>query len=157
VKESVRQGLIFLFFLALLIGGVKLYKLRASVTLDAGDKSMSAADLPPGRYRIDPIVQSLDGFATGDVVAFRVPGEPTQERVARVVAVEGDAVESDGKSGVLVNGKGLTFQTEARRVIPAIRVPRGHLYVLCDNMAETPDSFNFGPLPIQNLMGKVIR
>jgi signal peptidase I len=153
MKEMINQLALFAFMLALIIGGEKLYKSRQSVSILPTDNSMSSADFPPGSYKVDNTIVEASQLKSGDAVGFRVPGEPSQQRIARVAAVEGQRISGDGKS-VLVDGNPLPFQTDGRR-IPEFRIPRGCVYVLSDNFAHANDSGFFGPLASVHIIGRV--
>lgn len=83
----------------------------------------------------------------GDVVALTspLPGSPEscQVMVRRVAALEGDEMVSDEPE---VDG--------------SFRIPDGHCWVLADNEALSPpaviDSRTFGPLPLSNIIGRVM-
>lgn len=153
MKEMVNQLVLFAFMLALIIGGEKLYKSKQTVPILPTDNSMSPADFPPGNYKVDVKTYEASQLKSGDVIGFRIPGEPSQQRIARVAAVEGQRISGDGKT-VLVDGKPLPFQTDPRR-ISEFRIPRGCVYVLSDSFAHASDSGFFGPLASAHIIGRI--
>lgn len=78
----------------------------------------------------------------GDVVLFKDPLDPDQERVRRVAAIEGDQMVS-------TDADDLPFELE-----------EGSCWVVCDNGSIKPtmcgDSRTFGPLPMENIIGRAI-
>lgn len=78
----------------------------------------------------------------GDVILFKDPLDPEQERVRRVAAIEGDQMVSTD-----VND--LPFGLDD-----------GHCWVISDNVSINPttsgDSRTFGPLPMENIVGRVV-
>ena len=109
----------------------------------------------------------------GDIVVFRPPpkffenvapreapsndGEfRNRKLVKRVVAVSGDTVEVRG--GVLiVNGdpRYEPFTAEQPRyTMSPTSVPEGTIFVLGDNRNDSDDSHLWGPVPIDNVVGK---
>ena len=94
----------------------------------------------------------------GDVVVFRFPVDPSREFVKRVIAVPGDLVEiRDGK--VLVNRVTLKehYILEAAQNISMDETIMGpeEYFVLGDNRLQSNDSKNWGPVPLENIIGKV--
>ena len=93
----------------------------------------------------------------GDVVVFHYPGNPEEEYIKRVVGGPNDHVRIvDGT--VLVNGMMLTepyVQAE-----PAYTgewdVPEDHIFVLGDNRNNSSDSHSWGPLPMENVIGRAV-
>lgn len=147
----------FALLLGLIIGGEKFFKNRHAITLAATDASMSEAEFPSGSYKLDVRILDISNIKPGDVVAFRVPGETTVEKMARVAAVEGQRISCEPKVGLRVDDSSPSYITDVTRRIPEMRVPRGCVYVMCDNPLNGTDSVNFGPLPIQQIIGKVKR
>jgi signal peptidase I len=99
----------------------------------------------------------------GDIVVFDppIPGA-TIPFVKRVIAVGGDTVDlRDGD--VFVNGRiveipqarGRTL-SQAGPVTYPFTVPDGQVFVMGDNRTFSSDSRTFGPVPVQNIIGKVI-
>jgi signal peptidase I len=94
---------------------------------------------------------------TGDVIVFHYPRDPQQEFIKRVIGVAGDTVKI--QSGVVsVNGAPLDEAYIAAP--PAYQsewiVPADALFVLGDNRNDSSDSHNWGPVPMQNVIGKAL-
>ncbi len=111
--------------------------------LDLGDEESSYLFDPPRR---------------GDVVVFRFPIDPSRDFVKRVIAVPGDSVEiRDGN--VLVNGTALKepYILDDPQTISMSEKVMGpeEYFVLGDNRLQSNDSKNWGPVPLENIIGKV--
>ncbi len=92
----------------------------------------------------------------GDVVVFRFPRDPARDFIKRVVALPGETVEV--KAGtVYVNGKKLdepyVLDSPTYSKEPTV-VPHGEYYVLGDNRNNSSDSHVWGPVPIDEMIGK---
>ncbi|MBE6822982.1 MAG: signal peptidase I [Ruminococcaceae bacterium] len=101
-------------------------------------------------------------YRKNDIVIFRSPGRG-EVLIKRVVAVAGDQVDIDDKTGeLLVNGtvqqedsiKGKTYTREGGVQFP-LTVPDGYVFVLGDNREAALDSRNFDAVSVKNLIGKV--
>ncbi|KAK3813219.1 MAG: peptidase S24/S26A/S26B/S26C [Benniella sp.] len=77
-------------------------------------------------------------YRIGDVVTLRRPDKPDRTIIKRIVALEGDVVQTR------------TPYPEAH-----VRVPRGHCWVEGDEMFHSKDSNNFGPVPLGLVKAKV--
>jgi signal peptidase I len=92
----------------------------------------------------------------GDIVVFRYPRDPSRDFIKRVVALPGETVEI--KAGqVYVNNQRLeepyimdnpTYSKE-----PAVVLPDQY-FVLGDNRNNSSDSHVWGPVPVDNVIGK---
>ncbi|KAI0898099.1 LexA/Signal peptidase [Annulohypoxylon nitens] len=81
------------------------------------------------------------GVRVGDCVVYSIPVEPGEEGIKRVMGMPGDYV--------LLNSPGVGNGN-------MIQVPKGHCYIVGDNLPWSRDSRDFGPLPMGLIKGKVI-
>lgn len=94
-----------------------------------------------------------------DVIAFHLPGS-SDLLVKRVVGVGGDSVGI--ADGVLtVNGRALRERFVDYNLVDAtyfgpVRVPRGTVFVMGDNRSNSIDSRRFGPVPVADILGRVV-
>ena len=97
-------------------------------------------------------------YAKNDVVVYTVDGET---HIGRIVARATDTVMLDDSGKLLVNGTNQTgeilYPTYAKEGLTyPYAVPEGHVFVLGDYRTQTEDSRDFGPIPMENVQGKVI-
>ena len=123
-------------------------------------------------YRLDkarlakflPFVHAEPGEVTylfhppqrGDVIVFRYPKDPSRDFVKRVIAVPGDTVEIR-HGEVYVNGTLLEepYVLEPSSAAMERRVmDPDEYFVLGDNRLRSNDSRVWGPVPIENIVGK---
>ena len=104
---------------------------------------------------VNKLAYTFGDPATGDVVVFHFPRDPDQEYIKRVIGLPGDQVEI--KNGeVLVNGQALSEDyIAASPVYESVwDVPSDSLFVLGDNRNNSSDSHNWGPVPLDLVIGK---
>ncbi len=126
--------------------------------------------LEPGQYvLVDKLSPRWDTYGRGDVVVFNPPETWTSDPtpfIKRVIGLPGDTIEVKDDGIVYVNGVALdepyTFKNDAgvneptevspdqtRWVIPA-----GQLFVMGDHRQKSADSRVFGPIAIDNVIGR---
>lgn len=93
----------------------------------------------------------------GEIIVFRFPGEPERDFVKRVIGLPGDEVEIvDGK--VMVNGsvyrEPYLREAFSGNMAP-VRLQEREYFVMGDNRSHSNDSRNWGPVPEENVVGKV--
>lgn len=92
----------------------------------------------------------------GEIVVFRFPLNPSRDFVKRVAAGPGETVEI--RQGVVfVNGEPLeepyiTHASNSTR--PPITLGPDEYYVLGDNRRASNDSRDWGPVPLENIIGR---
>jgi signal peptidase I len=92
---------------------------------------------------------------TGDVIVFHFPRDPDQEYIKRIIGQPGDRVEI--KNGeVYVNDQALDEDYIAASPVyeDILEVPGDSLFVLGDNRNNSSDSHNWGPVPLDYVIGK---
>lgn len=139
-----------------------------SIVLFLGINAISARIRVDG-YSMEPTLQSgefvvvnklaylLGEPEIGDVIVFHYPRDPEQEYIKRVIGLPGDRIQI-AAGQVVVNGQLLeepyiaappSYQTEWL-------VPEDSLFVLGDNRNNSSDSHNWGPVPMENVIGKAV-
>jgi signal peptidase I len=99
-----------------------------------------------------------------DIIIFKKPGSPAEVLVKRAVAVAGDTVEMREKN-LYINGEAAdgpwVRHTEPgvvlprRDILPPVRVPEGHYLGMGDNRDNSLDSRFWGPIPRENVFGRL--
>ncbi|KAH6626331.1 peptidase S24/S26A/S26B/S26C [Chaetomium sp. MPI-SDFR-AT-0129] len=84
------------------------------------------------------------GVTVGDVVAYNIPIND-EVGVKRVLGLPGDYVLMDTPGDGVGPGEGNMIQ-----------VPKGHCWIVGDNLVASRDSRYFGPVPLALIRGKVI-
>jgi signal peptidase I len=94
---------------------------------------------------------------TGDVIVFRYPRSPDQEFIKRVIGLPGDRVQVVGGK-VYVNEQLIEegYIAAAPRYQIDLTVPPDALFVLGDNRNHSSDSHNWGPVPMEYVIGKAV-
>ena len=119
--------------------------------------SMAPAVEPGDWVVVHDTDRSEAGFQRGDIVVFRFPFGSSGRAIKRVVAVAGDRVEV-GDGSLTINGRrratsgGLAGASRPRVDV----VPPGHVFLLGDNSAASIDSRSFGPVPGDEVVGRVV-
>lgn len=122
----------------------------------------------PSDYILVEKVSSLFGRpATGDVIVFQYPEDPTKDFIKRKVADAGDVVAVRDKH-FFVNGKCMDeagfavhkdtrpFVLPQRDYMPDVRIPEAHSWAQGDNRDNSQDSRFWGPLPDYRLKGRAL-
>lgn len=101
----------------------------------------------------------------GDVVVFASLRNKDIDYIKRIIGIPGDRVMVKEKkvfvNGVLLNEPYLTVDTNVfeggfMQEGVEIMVPDGQVVVFGDNRPRSSDSREFGPIPYENIIGKVI-
>ncbi len=98
----------------------------------------------------------MGGPKRGDVVVFEPPNRPGEDYVKRIIGLPGEQIEIV-RGQVFINGEPLDepFQPRAGTYTMPLRiVPEDTVFVLGDNRNNSNDSHNWGPLPIENIVGR---
>ncbi|MBN1137349.1 MAG: signal peptidase I [Anaerolineae bacterium] len=109
------------------------------------------------RLVVEKVSYRFHGPRRGDVVVIRVPSQGEELLIKRVIGLPGETVEIlNGQ--VYIDGQlldepytdGSTRQGRIGRVV----VPALHVFVMGDNRDHSNDSRTFGPVPIENIVGR---
>jgi signal peptidase I len=109
------------------------------------------------RLVVEKLSYRFRGPQRFEIVVLKLPSQGDELLIKRVIGLPGETIEiHDGQ--VYVNGEPLeesfvqgdTFPGRVESVI----VPPLHVYVLGDNRNHSNDSRSFGPVPIENIVGR---
>ncbi len=108
------------------------------------------------RLVVEKISYHFHGPRRGDVVVLKSSQHDSELLIKRVVGLPGERVEiHDGL--VYIDGVPLAepylIQGTTGHVGPVV-VPPLHVYVLGDNRGYSNDSRSFGPVPLENIVGR---
>lgn len=125
-------------------------------------RSMENTLLQGDRVLVSKVDYRLGTPQRGDIIVFNPPADSLIPYVKRVVAVAGETVDlRDGK--LLVNGALTEFPEavgnslpQAPRITYPYTLPAGTVWTMGDNRQASSDSRSFGPVPVENIIGKVI-
>lgn len=92
--------------------------------------SSASSTSPPNLYR-------------GDLIDFISPRDPSYSVCKRIIGLPGDVV--------CVDPSGLKGRKE-----DWVKVPQGYLWVTGDNLSNSNDSRDYGPVPVQLVRGKIV-
>ena len=97
------------------------------------------------------------GPARGDIVVFRFPLDPDRRFIKRVIGLPGELVLI-GDGQVSVDGVRLDepYIAAAPRYNGEWEVQPGQVFVLGDNRNNSSDSQTWGPVPLEQLIGKAV-
>jgi signal peptidase I len=122
------------------------------------DGSSMEPTLHSGEFMIvNRLAYKLGSPEIGDVVVFHYPGNPEQEYIKRVIGLPGDyVVIANGQ--VSVNGQTLVepYIAAAPEYQESTTVPPSMLFVLGDNRNNSSDSHSWGPVSLDQVVGKAV-
>jgi signal peptidase I len=93
----------------------------------------------------------------GDVVVFHAPDQP-KDYIKRVVGLPGETIQIDSGQ-VLVDGQPIDEPYETQRYTRSagtVALGDDVLFMLGDNRGNSRDSRTWGPLPIEEVVGKAV-
>jgi len=109
------------------------------------------------RLVVEKLSYRFHGPQRFDIVVLKMPSQGEELLIKRVIGLPGETVEiRDGQ--VFVDGNLLEEPFTDQSTHPGrnatVTVPPLHIYVLGDNRDRSNDSRSFGPVPIDNVVGR---
>jgi signal peptidase I len=109
------------------------------------------------RLVVEKVSYRFHGPQRYDIVVLKLPSQGDELLIKRVIGLPGETVEIRNGQ-VFVNGEPLDEPFVDENTQPGrngqVTVPPLHVYVLGDNRNHSNDSRSFGPVPIENLVGR---
>ena len=170
ITEAVLLALVVLLVLQTTVRNFKVEGSSMSPTLEGGQYLVvdQASFFKIDRERLSRIVPfwkssntepeyAFDPPNRGEVIVFNFPLEPDKDFVKRVVGLPGETVEVI-QGTVYVDGQALLEPYLSRRDNSSARtvtLDDGEYYVVGDNRRNSNDSRAWGPVPEDNIVGRV--
>ncbi len=108
------------------------------------------------RLVVEKVTYRFHGPRRGDIVVIDMPEAGPELLIKRVIALPGETLSSRGGK-VYINDQALdepyVTHPGGRDVAEQV-VPPLHVFVMGDNRQFSNDSRNFGPVPIDNIVGR---
>ena len=111
-------------------------------------------------------VEPFKYLSRGDVIVFRYPKNPEQFFIKRVIGLPGERVEVKGGSIKIYNSENpegmvldeskylSNLETTGHEDVRSLK--EGEYYVMGDNRSQSSDSRTWGPVPEENIIGRVL-
>jgi signal peptidase I len=108
------------------------------------------------RLVVEKVTYRFHGPRRGDIVVIDLPEAGPELLIKRVIGLPGETISSQGGQ-VFINGEPLEepyVTNPGGRDVPEQVVPPLHVFAMGDNRQYSNDSRNFGPVPIEDIIGK---
>ena len=111
---------------------------------------------------VDELIYDFHAPARGDVIVFRYPNDPSLFYIKRIIGLPGETVSIN--QGVVtittVDGKNITLAepyivNEDATYTKNVSLTAGEYFVMGDNRPNSSDSRVWGPLPRNDIIGRV--
>ncbi|KAI0507365.1 hypothetical protein KFK09_013488 [Dendrobium nobile] len=112
-----------------------------SIALVRGPSMLPTINITGDIVAVERISPRWSLISVGDIILLRSPENPMKTVTKRVLGLEGDAV-----TFLVDPAKGFLSKT--------VLVPKGHVWVQGDNIYESRDSRQFGPVPYGLIQGR---
>jgi signal peptidase I len=153
MKKFIREASITLLMALAIFLGLQA-TIQSSVVLGS---SMEPNFETGQRLIANKVIYRFDTVERGNVVILRPPSNIHVDYIKRVIGLPGETVEI--KNGlVYINGVPLSepyILDSPHYTMKKLEVPQGYYFVLGDNRNNSNDSHIWGPLPQENIVGKV--
>lgn len=131
-----------------------------------GGRGHLTPDIGGVKGKLDPAMST--GIAVGDLVVSVSPNDPSRFVCKRILGLAGDTVLLDprvepsdehaslwqqGRNAKDTNVVGLSNDKGQAQYIV---IPKGHVWLCGDNLANSTDSRHYGPVPLGLIRGRVI-
>jgi signal peptidase I len=153
-KNMIKDLLQTLVIALLLFVAINIVSARVLVDGNSMEPTLENLD----RIIVNRLAYKFDDFSYGDVVVFPSPYNNYEDYIKRVIALPGDSIEI--RSGqVFVNNRLLEEKYVLESPLEGLEketMPPGMVFVMGDNRNASSDSRDWGPLPIDSIIGKAV-
>ncbi|GIU87771.1 MAG: signal peptidase I [Acidimicrobiia bacterium] len=161
-RKGTRQFLEWLLLIAAALGIALLIKAFLFQAFYIPSESMVPTLLRNDRVLVNKLSYRLHDVHRGDIVVFEAPEgqeqDDVKDLVKRVIGLPGEQIEArDGR--VYIDGEPLEEDYlppgTVSENLPLTTVPADAVFVMGDNRSQSRDSRVFGPIPTDDIVGRV--
>ncbi len=113
---------------------------------------------------IDEISYQFKNPQRGEVVVFKYPQNPSQRYIKRIIGLPGETIEIQDNKVIIFSSGESQILDESNYLSQSIPTPgslqislgENEYFVLGDNRSASADSRRWGPLPGENIVGRVV-
>jgi signal peptidase I len=115
---------------------------------------------------VDEITYRFRPPQRGEVIVFKYPDDPSQRYIKRIIGLPGEIIEIEQGKVIIYSVKeegGITLEESDYLSSPAftsgdlrITLSGNEYFVLGDNRTASADSRRWGPLPLENIIGRAL-
>ena len=113
---------------------------------------------------IDEISYRFENPQRGEVVVFKYPQNPSLRYIKRIVGLPGETIVIEEGLVIIFNERGSQILNESDYFPSSVLTPgdvhvsldENEYFVLGDNRISSADSRSWGPLPEENIIGRVL-
>jgi len=113
---------------------------------------------------VDEISYRFKNPQRGDVIVFLFPFDNSQKFIKRIIGLPGETIEIKNNQIIIYKNNQADILNETDYLPESVKIPGDikislndkEYFVLGDNRVSSSDSRKWGPLPKENIIGKVI-
>ncbi len=98
----------------------------------------------------------------GEVIVFQYPNDPSIMHIKRIIGLPGETIKTSEEGVRIISEEGIFFLDESDYLSyttlfteRSLTLKKDEFFVMGDNRGASLDSRNWGPLPRENIRGKV--
>ncbi|KND50199.1 MAG: signal peptidase I [Parcubacteria bacterium C7867-008] len=156
---AIKETLTFLFLAVIIVVPVRVFIAQPFVV--EGESMYPTFD-NADYLVVNELVYRLHTPERGDVIVFRLPGDPNKFLIKRVVGMPGETVRIDHGNVSIITPSGNTIKLDETYVVAEdatytqdASLGTDQYFVMGDNRPRSSDSRSWGVLPKQNIIGRV--
>jgi len=112
---------------------------------------------------VDEISYRFKDPQRGEAVVFKYPGNLSQRYIKRIIGLPGETIEIEDGKVIIFSEEGSQILDESDYLFPSVSTPGDiritlagdEYFVLGDNRVSSSDSRRWGPLPREDIVGRV--
>ncbi|MDB5265753.1 MAG: signal peptidase signal peptidase [Parcubacteria group bacterium] len=156
---ALRETLTFLILAVIIVVPIRLFVAQPFVV---EGESMHPTFENTDYLVVDELIYHFEAPKRGEVIVFRLPGDPNKFLIKRIVGLPGETVRINEGVVSIITPAGATLKLSEPYVVAEdatytndTTLGAGQYFVMGDNRPVSSDSRSWGTLPRENIIGRV--